>query len=51
MLEDDQFTLAGKIVKNPEQKKRAMKLIDELKRIGKEAGEELKTELKKEQEK
>lgn len=45
--ENQDYTLTGAIVKHPEQKKRAMEFVKELKRIGKEAGEELRTELEK----
>jgi len=50
LLEDDQFTLAAKIVKEPEQRKRAIKFVDELKRIGQEAGKELLAELQNKRE-
>ena len=44
------YTLAGRIVKHPEQRKRAIKFVDELKRIGQEAGRELFAELQRKRE-
>lgn len=38
------FSLAGAIVKHPEQRKRAQEYVKELKKIGREAGEELRLE-------
>lgn len=46
-----EFTLTGAIVKHPEQRRRAMDFVKELRRIGKEAGEELRAELEKEKQK
>jgi|SRR3989344_1599271 len=43
--------LRGSIVKHPEQRKRAIAYVRELKEIGREAGEELHTELEQEKQK
>jgi hypothetical protein len=37
----------GRIVKHPEQRKRALKYVNELRQLGREAGEELRLELEK----
>ena len=50
MILDGKFTYAGGIVKEPEQRKRAIKFVDELKRIGQEAGKELFQELQNKKE-
>ena len=40
-----EYNLTGNIVKHPEQRKRAVAFVKELRKIGKQAGEELYTEL------
>jgi hypothetical protein len=47
LLGEGNFTYAGRIVKHPEQRKRALAYVRELKELGREAGEELHTELEK----
>ena len=50
LIEEGNFTLAGRIVKHPEQRKRAIDFVKRLKKLGREAGEELGDELEKRKE-
>ncbi|MFA6973862.1 MAG: hypothetical protein WC238_03975 [Parcubacteria group bacterium] len=47
LVKNGEFTFAGRIVKHPEQKKNAMEWIEQLKKVGAEAGEEVRKEIEK----